>query len=284
MDERQRSELFSCLRLMLKPIVRFALKHSLKITDLLEAAKIEFIQEARSDLFRQKRPLSNSRLSIMTGIHRRDVARLAKDSGGNRSSTDLLSRVLGTWQAHPKFSTSRGKPRTLCCEGKRSEFCELVSHVSKELNPYTVLFELERVGAVERSLRGLRIRRASYIPKGNAAAGFEILSRDMSDLVEVVSDNVLAERTQPHHHLRTEYDAIDASQIEQIEKWLLAEGSAFHRRARCFLSKFDRYTNPRAPRGGRRMRVVFGSFARTDDYIAAAGKVCKRPKEISDDQ
>lgn len=43
--------------------------------------------------------------------------------------------------------------------------------VSKDLNPYTVLFELERIGAVERLSMQARLCAQVATPRGDALAG-----------------------------------------------------------------------------------------------------------------
>ncbi len=44
-------------------------------------------------------------------------------------------------------------------------------------------------------------------------------------------------------HLRTDFDNIYTSEIIPIRRWLIAEGKAFHKRAREFLSRFDKDLN-----------------------------------------
>lgn len=150
-----------------------------------------FIEEAESQLESQKADSSNSKISLMTGVHRKDIARLRVKSDENTAEhRDILTRVLGRWQKDKNFITQTGRPRTLRCEGAKSEFAQLVQGVAKEINPYTVLFELERVGAIRRTSRGVRMQRRIFNPKGNIKKGFSLLSDDIDDLVSSVSSNI----------------------------------------------------------------------------------------------
>ncbi|RIL12652.1 MAG: hypothetical protein DCC75_00075 [Proteobacteria bacterium] len=52
-----------------------------------------------------------------------------------------------------------------------------------------------------------------------------------------------------------------ASALPAIRKWLLNQGIQLHKRARIYLSRFDRDLNPSPDKGG--ARVVVGAFSWT---------------------
>ena len=150
MDFELRKLLLEGLKQLLRPVARFCLNRSIKIQDAGEMLKYAFLEIAKEELQRDAKLVSNSRLSVMTGLHRRDVVRLLLDGVEISESAPLLLRVIGQWQQDSRFADKKGHPKSLSIEGKKSEFVDLVQSISKDLNPYTVLFELERVGAVRR--------------------------------------------------------------------------------------------------------------------------------------
>lgn len=85
----------------------------------------------------------------MTGIHRKDVDRLILGERKVDPATDVFTRVFGQWQNDKRFSKN-GRPKALDLGGEAVYFAKLVQSVSKEHNPYTVLFELERLGFIKR--------------------------------------------------------------------------------------------------------------------------------------
>lgn len=261
MATTQRDIMLQALKALLRPLVRFCLRHSLKLQDCVEILKAVFLEVAEEQLSSAGTAVSDSRLSVMTGVHRRDVVRLGQDEVQQKASPDLLSKVLGHWLGHRKFSTSSKKPRVLSYAGKESEFASLVSSVSQDLNPYTVLFELERTGAVEKTRRGLKLKNRAYIPKGDLKSGFTLAATDVEHLFSCVEENLLSDETMPHLHLRTEYDNISESNASLIKDWLLREGSAFHQRARNFLSHLDLDHNKNASACGKKIRIALGTFS-----------------------
>src|SRR5262249_10135934 len=140
-SRNQNAEVFSlCLRALLRPLVRFCLRHSIKLQEFLELAKSVFLEMGMEELGRQDAAPSTSRIAVMTGLHRKDVERLKAGIGTRRAAGDIFTRVVGQWQTDPRFSSKRGSPRPLKLEGKEGDFVTLVESVSRELNPYTILF------------------------------------------------------------------------------------------------------------------------------------------------
>ena len=256
-----------CLERLLRPVVRFCLRHGLKLQDVLESIKGVFVQVAEEEIKLSGNPVSVSRISVMTGVHRPDVMRLSSGEAEPKESKNQIIRIIGQWQHSKRFCTASGKPRTLEAHGKQSEFVELVRSVSADVNPYTVLNELERNGLIERTSRGVRLVSRMYLPKESVEAGFDLLSKDVEDIVLAVSENVLDQSPQPNLHIRTEYDAIPSSYAPEVRQWLLETGSGLHQKARKFLSERDLDLTPAATPeedSGERIRVVVGTFARVE--------------------
>ncbi len=265
MIDSSRKLLLDCLKVLLRPAVGFAFRHSLHIQDIVECAKVEFIALAEREAEQEARKVNVSRLSAVTGLHRRDVIRLFRESREKIEPRSVISRVMGQWQHNRRYTTQSGKPRVLTVEGRESEFSKLVGSISNDLHPGTVLSELERIGAVRQTKLGVQLVAEVYIPKDDLKQGLSILAADVGDLSGAVLENVIDAPKLPNLHARTEYDNVDPSAVPAIKKWLLKEGSAFHRRAREFIAKFDRDFRDTADTGAtkKRARVSVGTFSYT---------------------
>ena len=247
------------LSLLMRPLARFALRHALKIQEVNEFAKRALVEEAAKDLEKRgenKRAIS--RISAMTGIHRRDVMRFlqAPKSDAPRS---LIRKVIGAWIGDSRFHDRLGRARTLSCAGSQSEFALLVSAVSKDLNPYTVLRELERANMVKRAGTKITLLNEVFTPRQDIVEGFRIVADDISDLTKAAEDNLLA-KTPQNLHIRTSYDNISLDAVAVIRKWLLKKGEKMHAEARRFLSRYDADINTKRKDAQAGARVVLGSF------------------------
>lgn len=249
-----RDTAIKCLKLLLKPFARWSLKHSIRLQDLTDCLKEAMLEEAKLSF-----PEANtmSRLSLLTGIHRKDLRRFEVEATPVTRATSLSVRVLGQWQGDKRFLTTRGKARVL----EIDEFHDLVKSVSSDVSPATVLFELERSGTVSRNGNLLQLAQETFVTSGEVEESFQHLQGDITDLLEVVEHNSISNSKDPHHHLRTEYDRVRADAIPDIRDWLAREGRDLHKRAREFLSTFDQDVNPKSSSNQDEVRVVIGSFS-----------------------
>ncbi|RIL09857.1 MAG: hypothetical protein DCC75_05625 [Proteobacteria bacterium] len=254
---------------LLKPLVRFLLRGNHSYQDFLNVAKEVFVQVAVEELSKSTKKLNSSRISVLTGLNRKDVAHYYKSGRmPPRKGAPLISRVLNRWEQDPRFHSNSGRQRALSWEGESSEFKELVRCVSTDVNPATVLFELERMGLVKK--RGRLVRPSSQVPRfhQDPRKGLEFLRLDNESLFTAIEENIFNRQEIANLHIRTEYDNVLKSAIPKIRAWLLEEGAAFHKRARDFISIFDKDLNPGLD-GESQGRVSLIAFSCTEPQNSA---------------
>lgn len=254
--------LLKSLEIMLEPIVFFCLKYSIAIQELTETLKLTLLKAAQRTLQQQGQKVNVSRLSVLTGLHRRDVIRLSQEESARprQQPVNLIGRIIGQWEQDRRFLTKAGKPRILSHDGADSEFARLVQLVSSDLHPGTILFQLERLSLVKRVRNGLQLLQSKFDVRGDFERGYQIMAADVNTLISAVSDNLDHPDQIPHLHARTEYDNIFVEDLPLIRRWLLKEGAAFHQRARSYLSKLDKDINPHIRKVGG-AKVAVGTFS-----------------------
>lgn len=252
----------SCLRRILGPVVGFCLRHGITIQDFIEIGKRQFVEGARGLISGSGDKVNISRVSVLTGLRRREVQRLTQTAPDvDEDSCGLMTKVIGRWLTDRKFIDNRHAPKVLSVDGENSEFRSLVFSVSRDVGAGTVLSELMRVNAVKLVPNGAKLLVEGYEPKGDPESGFDMLGSDVHDLIAAVEENIFAIPELSNLHATTEYTNISSSKLPALRKWLLTEGMAFHKRARDYISGLDYDLNPRT-KGKDRFRVVLGSFSR----------------------
>ncbi|MCB0344245.1 MAG: hypothetical protein KDD66_03975 [Bdellovibrionales bacterium] len=251
-----------CIRCLLRPIVRFCLRHAQTYQEFSADAKQVFVEVAAKELERLGQKPNASRISAITGLHRRETNLAAREEVGEEGKRSIIMRVLHQWEQADKFKTKSGKPRVLSCKTDDSEFAALVREVSSHLAAGSVLFELKRIGLVEETPRGVRRIRELPGTVEDPLEGFQQLGADLDTLIEAAEQNILGLVSYGNLHIRTEYDNLFVKDIEKAKEWLINEGKAFHRKARNYFSKLDKDINSKRknqddPGGG---RVVLGAF------------------------
>ena len=148
--------LLSALALILRPIVRVLLRHSVPFQAFEDVARQVYVQSACDDFAMPGRKATAARAAVLTGLSRKEVQRRlhAERAEGEWSaeSTERLNRasvVVTGWLQDGDFRNDVGQPRRLQMEGEDG-FAALVKRYSGDMPPRAVLDELVRIGAVER--------------------------------------------------------------------------------------------------------------------------------------
>lgn len=260
----QTEPLFRIVEQLLSPTLIFAVRKSLRLQELLHIIKVALINVAVNELEENGDTVSASKIALMTGVHRKDIALLLQDKISRSPGLGVTAKIIGQWKNDRRFTTKSGRPRPLSYIGKNSEFSRLVRATHKELNSYSVLFELERIKAVKSEKGLLHLVKSEYVPFGRSEDQFRLLAQDIYDLIKAGEENIFELQDPPNLHLSTTYDNIIEESLPQIRKWFMDEGAALHDRARKYLSKFDKDLNTKlsSKQGG--ARVVIGTFGLTE--------------------
>jgi hypothetical protein len=250
------------------PMIRFCLSHGFSIQDFIDTSKLAFVKLASEEITKVGKRPNVSRVSVMTGLNRTETTRLFRGlKEPSETPADIPARVMAHWRHDRRFRGASGQPLCLAYRGNNSEFRRLVETISKNVNPGTVLFELERKGMIKRTPQRVSLVRQVYATQTNPLEAFQLLASDFQTLLDAGEENVFGpDELVSNLHVRTEFDNIVKSKLPAIRKWLVEEGKAFHKRAREFLSGMDRDLSPQKDQGeaGARVSLTSYSFCREE--------------------
>jgi len=257
------SPFIRCLRRFLRPVARYCIRQNMGIQIFEEASKLVFMEVAAEELKAKGEKVNMSRLSAITGIQRRAVVRIFRE-GEVREPPGLAVRIIGQWRRDKRFLGKNGRARVLTYEGEDcGEFGRLVRCISKELHPRSLLIDLERMGAVERTRDGVKLLSKLFFNDTASTEIYTMLSEDVEDLMEAVFVNAeLDAKDRPNIHVKTQYDNVSPEDLGKIRDWFDKQAYRFHQLAERFMAKFDLDVNPKPGKTGGH-RVVVGTFTRT---------------------
>jgi hypothetical protein len=137
------AQLNAPLAKLLRALVRLLIKAGMTFPAFCDLLKELYINVAENDFVLPDKRQTDSRVSLLTGIHRKEVARL-RGAGAPialaPASVSRSSQILALWLGSPAFTDPRGAPLPLF----RSEdlgspsFDLLVSSVTKDVRPRAV--------------------------------------------------------------------------------------------------------------------------------------------------
>ena len=252
----------------MKPLVRILLRHGIPFRAFAEYAKRAYVDVAGSEFAVPGRKSSISRISVITGLTRKDVARLTPRA--EQSPVDLeryhrAARVVTGWIRDKEFADKRGQPANLPFEGEKGSFSELVRRYSGDVPARAVLDELRRVEAVE-ELKGGRFRLLTrgYVPRAGEEEKIGILGRDVADLISTIDHNLTEPPEDAFFQRNVSYDNLPAESIPGLRGRVGKKAQALLEYLDGVMSQSDRDTNPKAEGTGRK-RAVLGIYYYEDD-------------------
>lgn len=226
-----------------------------------------FVHEAEREIKNAQGEFSVSKVSVMTGLHRTEVSRLLSSDQPEKGAHDVLNRIIGLWSTSKRYRNKAGSPKALTHEGLSSEFAELVGAVSKEITHYPVLFELERIGAIEYRGNLVHLVTQEYTPDEDVGYGLELLSLDVADLSSAIEANLSKKYLEPSLHLRTAFDNIDPKNLGEIRRWIVKKGAEFQAVVRDYLAKLDRDIVKPESEYAERARVAVTTFSYAEEIV-----------------
>ena len=206
-----RAGLIAAYRRIMTPLVRILIRNGVSYGEFAEVLKNVFVEIAERDFGIPGRRPSQSRVAILTGLTRKEVAKQkAILDGGNlveSSNLNRVTRVLEGWHTDPDYTGPYGLPVELPFDTsddapRALSFVELVRKYSGDMAPRAMLDELLRVNAVERMPSGyFRVLMRSYIPESLHPDALERLGKVVNNFVSTYEYNM---ENQAHGETRFE--------------------------------------------------------------------------------
>ncbi len=227
----QQSILFATLRQVLRPFVRLLLSYGITYPMLLEELKRIFVQVADAEYQLGTKPQTDSRITLLTGVHRRDVHRIR---GERQTSLPLKinfgAQLIAQWIGNPEFLDQSGLPKILprfAVEDGGESFEKLVTSVSKDIRARPVLDEWLRTGIIEIVDQDyVKLNTDAFIPKENLEEKLFFLGMNIHDHLAAAVHNILDNQSSMTERC-VYYDDLSKDQIEQLHSLVKVNGMKY---------------------------------------------------------
>ena len=254
--------LLAALHRIFTGVARVALKRGVPFDAITELAKRAFVEVAHDEFTIEGRKQSASRVSVLTGIHRKDVARvLAAAEPGDESAADRVTCAAGViagWRRDRRYLDARGVPASLPFDGRSPTFSDLVRQYGRGDTPArAVLDELVRIGAATRLRDGrIRLVAAAYVPESASPEALAILGSDVADLISTIDHNLSCEPGEGLFQRKVAYDNVPSEAVEEIRRRVERDGQEVLIKLDRAIAKHDRDSNPKVSGSGRKRAMV----------------------------
>ena len=191
--------LLAAFRFLVVPLVRILLRNGITFNEISEVMKGAYARVAATDFAVPGRAMSYSRISITTGLARREIEGVLANEDRLRraleSNASRIANVLQGWHNDPEFMGPYGFPRDLSFDqetGGGPCFGDLVERYAADVTPQLMLEELMRVNAATISEESgmIRVLKRTYIPEQMAPELIEVFARGVRRYVETIDHNL----------------------------------------------------------------------------------------------
>ncbi|MEM1047407.1 MAG: DUF6502 family protein [Pseudomonadota bacterium] len=208
---------------LLRPQIRAMIAQGITAPALYRMIKQIYVDVADEEFRLDDQRSTDSRISMLTGVHRRDVRAMRNADRSDREAAEqkvtTIASVLGHWLADPDLIDADGRPVPLPRSDKTGpSFESLVQMVSRDIRPRTVLDELvrQKLVALDEETGMVRVRSDAFIGPGDQDQKVFFFAENVGDHISAAVDNLLAD--DPRFMERAVfYNRLRSASVDEIE-------------------------------------------------------------------
>jgi hypothetical protein len=192
--------LLAAVKRLLRPLVRLLITKGMGLPALTEMLKEVYVDVALTEFPTEGKKQTDSSISILTGVHRKDVKRLRtkKDRGPRAPRTvGIGAQLVARWVGSSDTTDKKGRPiplpRQADSPGKPA-FDSLVAGISTDVRPRAVLDEWLRLGIahIDKEDRVV-LNQLAFVPQKGLEEKAFFLGRNVHDHIAAAAYNLLGE-------------------------------------------------------------------------------------------
>ncbi|MDH0032591.1 MULTISPECIES: hypothetical protein [unclassified Acinetobacter] len=195
-------------------LIHWLIKSGIGYSEFTTALKALFYNEAIKELDKIQQKKTDSAISLLSGLNRRDVRAFCQSYGeyalvdqfNLQLPISVPARVVGLW-------VSQKLPERIPFQGNENSFESLVRQISSEKHPKSILLELKRLGIVLEENDEVILQNSSFTPDPQMDESKQLFSQNISDHLAAGISNL----TRQSNFLEQAIFADELSQ-ESVEK------------------------------------------------------------------
>ncbi|NKB45575.1 MAG: hypothetical protein GKS03_14990 [Alphaproteobacteria bacterium] len=208
----------------MRPLIRALIGQGMTFPYLSNLLKAVYVDVARTDFPVDESEPSVSRLSVLTGLQRKDVNRILYSPPPDRTpppSVSLSARLIGIWTGDPKYIDGDGSPSALPKTSEDSDaasFDSLMRAVSTDIRAKVILDEWVRLEVVSIDNAGMvTLNQGAFVPSKGFDEKAYYLGRNVADHMATSVHNLLDDG-EPLFERAVYYDRLTPKSVELLRE------------------------------------------------------------------
>ncbi len=207
------------IRVTMRPFIRLLIRYGVGHGDFTAVTKDLFVEVAEQDFRLAGRKQTISRISVLTGITRREIKKILSETPDTRGEYFIYNhaaRVLTSWLHDEEFQDDDGKAAGLSTRtDDAGSFNALVKKYGNNTPSRAILDELIRVGAVETDDNGVaRMLSTGYVPTKDSEEMLSVSFQSVADLITTIDYNDTHKPSESRLQLTVNYDNVTNDGVE----------------------------------------------------------------------
>jgi hypothetical protein len=254
---------------MLAPLVRLLVASGVTYPQFTAALKTSFLRAAHAELEQVSKKVTDSAVSLLSGVHRKDVRALTSDGVLNARRFDrmqsLPDEIFTRWTNDPNYLDVDGLPKLLPMRGRTPDepsFEQLTQSVSRDFHPRSILDELVRLGLADVQADTVRLRQYTYVPQEDFDKTLRYVRANIADHLAAASQNLRFVQKGKHGPFLEQSlyaDELSVESVAELHRLARRIWESALRRMFALANERARIDEQGAP-GSQVMRLRFGTF------------------------
>lgn len=208
---------------LLRPLVRLLIRSGVTFPVIADLLRGLYVDVAARDLLADPKAQTDSRISLLTGVHRKEIRRLRTQAPAPAETPAVVtlgSQIIARWLGAPPYADADGPlplPRTARTAGEAS-FEGLVESVTKDVRARSVLDDWlgQEIVSLDQAGR-VRLNTAAFIPRPGGEEQLFYFARNLHDHIAAAAANVATAGPAPFFDRSMHYDRLRPETVAQLE-------------------------------------------------------------------
>ena len=206
---------------IMQPLVLWLLRSGVRHPEFSVAIKQTFLEQASGELARLNAKQTDSAISMLSGLHRKDVkAMVAALAQAPKKATEITRDSLGRPTVPSQVMTrwlASGWPDELPMSGFPKSFEMLSRQVSSDVHPRAVLNELVRLGMAVQDADTIHLCRNAFIPDEQMTEAGNLLAGSTADHLAAGVHNLSGPGSKKFLEQSVFADGLSTESVQQLE-------------------------------------------------------------------
>lgn len=220
------------IRKLLRPFVRLLLHYQVTYPAFTQWLKQIYVEVAEEYFALPNKKLTDSRVSLLTGVHRKDVRRIRHDPDAEAPPPAPISaQILAAWLSDPLYTNEAGDPLPLPklrSQGDECSFEHLAESISRgDLRARAILDEWLRLGVVTITEGDhVQLNPENFLPAQNLDEKAISFGRNLHDHLAAAGENLMG-REPPFFDRHVFYNNLTPASIVKLKAFCDESGMSY---------------------------------------------------------